>query len=93
MNKPKITFGKIQLSVKKDVPIVAHEEPSIEDAASTSGKRLAKLFGFFRFFFSSVSIRFSYSFKFSGFIMVQTNNLHSIFQQVLAHSVNKPRIH
>lgn len=35
MNKPKITFGKIQLNVKKDEPNEA--ESKIDDAAQASG--------------------------------------------------------
>lgn len=39
MNKPKITFGKIQLNVKKDEPIEINkaEEEKKAEAASTSG--------------------------------------------------------
>lgn len=37
MNKPKITFGKIQLNVKKDEPTDVNETPDSEDAAPTSG--------------------------------------------------------
>lgn len=37
MNKPKITFGKIQLNVKKDEPTEEPKAPETEDAAPTSG--------------------------------------------------------
>lgn len=37
MNKPKITFGKIQLNVKKDESTDVNKAAQNEDAESTSG--------------------------------------------------------
>lgn len=38
MNKPKITFGKIQLNIKKDEPIETHQQDEEKvEAAPTSG--------------------------------------------------------
>lgn len=37
MNKPKITFGKIQLNVKKDEPTGDNKTETKEDAGPVSG--------------------------------------------------------
>lgn len=47
MNKPKITFGKIQLNVKKDEPTKTEKQEEVKiQAAPTSGERLIMIFLF-----------------------------------------------
>lgn len=51
MNKPKITFGKIQLNVKKDESTDVNKAAQNEDAESTSGYCFFSILPFLFVFF------------------------------------------
>lgn len=48
MNKPKITFGKIQLNIKKDEPVESSKKAEEKvETIPTSGERLTISFYFY----------------------------------------------